>query len=151
MSSKVWCDGSKCTVNRPCSTADLAGDWGYTKTGTVFAPTGAAPFATLGILSLDASGTLTGVNTGSVGSKVSQDVLNGTFEVKADCTGTTTVEVHDQSGALLRTIGMNLVVDEDATHLRGIMTSLVLPNGVSLPTVITADARRVARKTDTAK
>jgi hypothetical protein len=128
---------------RPCYTASLAGDWGYTKTGTLYLPTGATPFATLGVLTLDHFGGLAGVNNGSVGGRVSQDVLKGTFVVNPDCTGTMTVEVYDQSGALLRTIFMATVVDEDLTHLRGILTSLVLPNGVSLPGVITADARRL--------
>lgn len=145
LDDKVTCDGSSCTVPRPCSTVRAAGVWGYTKTGTLFAPTGATPFATMGILTLEKNGTLSGVNTGSVGGRVSQDVLTGTFEVKPDCTGTTTVEVYDPAGALLRTIGMALVVDEDASHLRGLVTSLTLPNGVVLPTVITADARRVTR------
>ncbi len=126
-----------------CSNARMAGDWGYTKTGTLFLPTGATPFATMGILTLDHHGNLSGVNTGSVGGKVSEDVLRGTFDVRPDCTGTTTVEVYDQSDVLLRTIVMNLVVDEDSSHLRGIMTSLVLPNGMSLPATITADSRRV--------
>ena len=124
--------------------ARAAGDWGYTKTGTLILPTGAAPFATLGILSLGPDGSLTGVNTGSVGGKVSEDVLKGTFQMNPDCTGTTTVEVYDKAGTLLRTIGMNLVLDEGENHLRGIVTSLVLPNGVSLPSVVTADSRRVA-------
>ncbi len=134
-----------------CSTARAAGDWGYTKTGTLFLPTGATPFATLGILTLERDGTLTGTNTGSVGGRVSVDVLKGRFEIELDCTGTTTVEVYDQSGTLLRTIAMNLVVDEDSNHLRGIVTSLVLPNGVSLPSVITADAKRVFQKRHTAE
>ncbi len=128
---------------RQCSTQGMAGDWGYTKTGTLYAPTGPTAFATMGILTLNRDGNLSGVNTGSVGGKVSEDVLRGTFEVNPDCTGTTTVDVYDQAGTLLRTIHMALVVDEDLSHLRGLMTSLVLPNGVTLPTVITADSRRV--------
>ncbi|KAA0255619.1 hypothetical protein FBQ97_02930 [Acidobacteria bacterium ACD] len=151
MNEKAVCDGMSCRIGRPCSATGVAGDWGYTKTGTLFLPTGATPFATLGILSLDESGNLTGVNTGSVGGNVSADVLTGTFQVNPDCTGTATVEVHAPSGALLRTIGMSLVVDEDASHLRGIVTSLVLPSGVSLPSVITADARRVPGKPDTSR
>ncbi len=151
MGEKALCDGSTCRVGKPCSAANVAGDWGYTKTGTLFLPTGATPFATLGVLSLDESGNLAGVNTGSVGGNVSADVLVGTFQVNPDCTGTATVEVHAPSGALLRTIGMALVVDEGTTHLRGIVTSLVLPNGVSLPSVITADARRVPGKPDTSR
>jgi hypothetical protein len=129
---------------RRCSNARAAGDWGYTKTGTLFLPTGAAvPFATMGKLTLEANGTLSGVNNGSVNGSVSSDVLAGTFQIDASCTGTATVEVYDQSGNLLRTIGMALVVDDDARELRGLVTSLVLPNGVSLRSVITAQARRV--------
>lgn len=128
-----------------CSIANVAGDWGYTKTGTLFHPTaGATPFATMGILTLEKDGNLTGVNTGSVGGVVSRDVLKGTFEVNPDCTGTTNVKVHDgQTGDLLRTIDMDLVVDDDLNQLRGIMTNILLPNGMSLKTVITAEAKRL--------
>ncbi len=130
----------------PCTMKAVAGDWGYTKTGTLYTPAGVAtPFATMGILRLDSSGTLTGVNTGSVGGAVSQDLLEGTFEVNPDCTGTTTVEVKDQYGTLLRTISMALVVDDNLTQMRGLMTALVLPNGVGLRTVITAEARRLVK------
>jgi hypothetical protein len=135
----AWADGG-----RRCSNARVAGDWGYTKTGTLFLPTGAAvPFATMGKLGFDADGTLSGVNNGSVNGTVSNDVLRGTFEIYADCTGTATVEVYDQAGTLLRTIGMALVVDDNWRELRGLVTSLVLPNGASLKSVITAQARRV--------
>jgi hypothetical protein len=134
---------------RGCSNARVAGNWGYTKTGTLFLPTGAAvPFATMGILSLQANGSLSGVNAGSVNGSVSSDVLAGTFHIDADCTGTATVEVYDRSGSLLRTLGMALVVDDDARELRGLVTSLVLPNGASLRTVITAQAKRVFRDQD---
>lgn len=139
-----WADGG-----RSCSNARVAGDWGYTKTGTLFLPTGAAvPFATMGKLTLEANGTLSGVNNGSVNGAVSNDVLAGTFHIDADCTGTATVEVYDQSGSLLRTIGMALVIDDDARELRGLVTSLVLPNGTSLRSVITAQAKRVTREED---
>jgi hypothetical protein len=130
----------------PCTMKSVAGDWGYTKTGTLYTPAGVAtPFATMGVLRLDSSGTLTGVNTGSVGGAVSQDVLVGIFEVNPDCTGAMTVEVKDQNGALLRTISMALVIDDNLTQMRGLMTALVLPNGVGLRTVITAEARRVVK------
>jgi len=129
--------------HRACTTKGMAGDWGYTKTGTLYTPAGATPFATMGILTFDHSGTLTGVNTGSVGGQISNDVLTGSIEMNSDCTGTMTVEVRDQAGTLLRTIQAALVVDENRTHLRGLVTSLVLPNGVSLKSVITAEAKRV--------
>jgi hypothetical protein len=136
-----WADGGP-----RCSNARVAGDWGYTKTGTLFLPTGAAvPFATMGKLVFDADGTLSGVNNGSVNGAVSNDVLNGTFQINADCTGTATIQVYDQAGTLLRTIGMALVVDDNSTELRGLVTALVLPSGASLKSVITAQARRVFR------
>ena len=135
----AWADGG-----RRCSDARVAGDWGYTKTGTLFLPTGAAvPFATMGKLTLEADGTLSGVNTGSVNGAVSNDLLSGTFQINSDCTGTATIEVYDQAGTLLRTIGMALVVDDNWRELRGLVTSLVLPSGASLRSVITAQARRV--------
>jgi len=128
-----------------CSASRVRGAWGYTKTGTLILPTGAVPFASVGRFSLDADGSLSGTNDGSVGGHVSKDVLLGTVEVKPDCTGTMTVEVYDESGNLLRTLAMGLVFVDDAREARGIVTSLVLPNGASLPSVITADARRLAR------
>ena len=135
----AWADGG-----RRCSDARVAGDWGYTKTGTLFLPTNAAvPFATMGTLTLEADGTLSGVNTGSVNGAVSNDLLSGTFQINSDCTGTATIEVYDQAGTLLRTIGMALVVDDNWRELRGLVTSLVLPSGASLRSVITAQARRV--------
>ena len=74
-----WADGG-----RRCSNARVAGDWGYTKTGTLFLPTGAAvPFATMGKLVFDADGTLSGVNNGSVNGAVSNDVLSGTFQINS--------------------------------------------------------------------
>jgi hypothetical protein len=128
--------------HRGCTTAGVAGDWGYTKTGTLVLPTGPVPFASVGRFSLDADGTITGENHGSVGGKVSKDILTGTFEVDRDCTGVMTVEVSDESGVLLRTLEMALVFVDDRRAARGIVTSLVLPNGVSLPSIITADAKR---------
>jgi len=137
-----WADDS-----RKCSNARVAGDWGYTKTGTLFLPTGAAvPFATMGKLTLEADGTLSGVNNGSVNGSISSDVLAGTFQIDANCTGTAIVEVYDPADVLLRTISMALVVDDDARELRGLVTSLVLPSGASLRSVITAQARRVFGK-----
>jgi hypothetical protein len=135
----AWADDG-----RRCTNARVAGDWGYTKTGTLFLPTGAAvPFATMGRLTLEADGTLSGVNTGSVNGAVSNDLLSGTFQVNSDCTGTATIDVRDQSGNLLRTLAMALVVDDNWRELRGLVTSLVLPSGTSLRSVITAQARRV--------
>ncbi len=126
-----------------CSNARVAGDWGYTKTGTLFLPTGPVPFATVGMLTLEANGTMSGINNGSVGGTIARDLLSGTFAVNPDCTGTTTVGVYSEAGALLRTIEMALVYDDDARQMRGLVTRLELPNGMILKSVITAEAKRV--------
>ncbi len=126
-----------------CSNARVAGDWGYTKTGTLFLPTGPVPFATVGMFTLEANGTMSGINNGSVGGTISRDLLSGSFAVNPDCTGTTTVGVYSEAGVLLRTIDMALVFDDDARQIRGLVTRLELPNGMTLKSVITAEAKRV--------
>jgi hypothetical protein len=45
---------------RACSAAGVAGEWGYTETGTLFLPTGAVPYASVGSYTLDADGNLSG-------------------------------------------------------------------------------------------
>lgn len=129
-----------------CSNARVAGSWGYTKTGTIFLPTGAAaPFGSIGTLVLDADGYVSGTQLASVAGNVVKGELYGTFTVDPDCAGTMTVDVYDLSGNLQRTVSMSLVIDEAARELRALVTSLVLPNGTVLPSVITGEARRLIR------
>ncbi|HSP56652.1 MAG TPA: hypothetical protein VLS25_13810 [Dehalococcoidia bacterium] len=97
-----------------CSNARLAGHWGYTKTGTVFTPTGAVPFASVGRLDFDAAGNVSGTHEASVGGSVGRGTLNRTFALNSDCLGTMTIGVYDPSGNLLRTVSMSLVLDEKA-------------------------------------
>jgi hypothetical protein len=130
-------------VNPGCSNARLAGSWGYTKTGTLYLPTGAAPFASIGTLTFHADGNVSGKIDVSVGGSVGKAELIGTFDLDSDCLGTMTFDVFDPSGKLLRTVSMSLVLDDNARELRGLMTSLVLPNGLSLPSAITGIARRL--------
>lgn len=129
--------------NHPCSNALLAGTWGYTKTGTIYLPTGAALFASIGTLTFDAAGNVSGTLEASLGGTIGKSELAGTFTMNSNCSGTMAFGVYDQSGNLLRTVTMALVLDDKARELRGLMTSLVLPNGMSLPTVITGNARRL--------
>ena len=120
-----------------------AGTWGYTKTGTIYLPTGAALFASIGTLTFDAAGNVTGTLEASLGGTIGNGEVAGTFTMNSNCSGTMAFGVYDQSGNLLRTVTMALVLDDKARELRGLMTSLVLPNGMSLPTVITGNARRL--------
>src|SRR6202051_342962 len=50
-----------------CSNAGVAGEWGYTETGTVIPTTGAVPFAAVARYTLDADGNLSGTATSSSG------------------------------------------------------------------------------------
>jgi len=134
----AWADGGP-----GCSNALLAGTWGYTKTGTIYLPTGAALFASIGTLTFDAAGDVTGTLEASLGGTIGNGEVAGTFTMNSNCSGTMAFGVYDQSGNLLRTVTMALVLDDKARELRGLMTSLVLPNGMSLPTVITGNARRL--------
>jgi len=141
----LGCVTATLAQDRPfCSNSHVAGEWGYTKTGTLFLPTGAAPFGTIGTFTLDADGCVAGRQLASVAGNVGGGVLYGTFTIDPDCTGTMTVSVYDPSGNLLRTISMSVVVDDKARELRALVTSLVLPNGTSLPAVITGEARRLS-------
>jgi len=126
-----------------CSNALVAGEWGYTKTGTIYLPTGAAaPFGSTGTFVLDASGAVAGTQLASVAGSVSGGALYGTFTIEPSCTGVMTVDIYDPSGTLLRSVAMALVVDDMGRELRALVTSLVLASGTPLPAVITGEARR---------
>jgi hypothetical protein len=126
-----------------CSLKDVAGAWGYTEAGTLILPTGAVSFAAVGKVNFDAAGNVEGKQTSTLGGGLSQDIVKGTYTLEIDCTGTMTVGVYNQSEVLLRTIGLTFVLDDHANETRAVVTSLVLPNSMSLPAVITLEGRRV--------
>lgn len=129
--------------NRSCSQADVAGKWGYTYIGTIILPTGAIPAAAVGSFTLDADGNLSGTQTRNVGGGVGVETIKGTGTVNVDCTATYKVDVYDGAGNLLRTAVLAVVFVDNARELRAIFASLVLPNGASLPTVITLDGKKL--------
>jgi hypothetical protein len=134
-------------AHRACSNAGLAGAWGYTETGTVMAPTGAVSVAAVGIYTFDHAGKFSGTQNSSTGGKVSHDTKLGTYTVNADCTATLTLSVYDQSGTtLLRKSVWEIVLVENATEMRGIMTSLVvvLPAETPVPPIVTMSAKRLS-------
>ena len=130
--------------NRSCSQAGVAGKWGYTYTGTIFHPTaGAIQTASVGRFTLDAEGNISGTQTRNVGGSTGEETIKGTGTVDQDCTATYKVDVYDGAGNLLRSAVLAGVFVDDATELRAIFTSLVLPNGANLPTVITVNAKKL--------
>lgn len=127
-----------------CSNARVVGTWGYTYTGTLILPTGAVPAASVGRFTLDTAGNFSGTQASSLGGNVGQDTLKGSASVNGDCTGTLTLRIYDPSGNLLRTAVLAFVVVDNAKEIRGIFTSLVLPAGTSLPTIITANGKKLS-------
>lgn len=127
-----------------CSTASVAGTWGFTDTGTVILPTGPVPFAAVGTITGDAHGNFSGTQTTSVGGRVSKETFKGIGTVNSDCTGTASFSVYDESGTtLLRTATFSVVFVDNAKEEREIATSLVLePSGTPVPAVITGSAKK---------
>ena len=126
-----------------CSAFSPAGTWGFTHTGTIIFPTGAVPVAIVGTFTVDANGNLSGTQTGSMGGQISKTTFKGTLTMNPDCTGTMTVDVYDQSGSLLRTVVWEAVYIDQARGAFGVATSLTLPNGASLPTIMPGQAKRM--------
>jgi len=80
--------------DKGCSNATLRGSYAQSGTGVITAPPDqAGPFANVGTLFFDGSGSLTGtlvVNSNGSSSPVTE---TGTYTVNSDCTGTYTVEI----------------------------------------------------------
>jgi hypothetical protein len=113
-------------------------------TGTVITPNGPVPVMAISRSTIDAEGNVSSKQTSSTGGAISEwNTVKGTITVNPDCTGTKTVMVYDANGNLQRTVTEDLVIDDHSREIRAIVTSLVLPNGLSLPTIITITERKV--------
>ena len=122
-----------------CSVARVAGTYGVSDSGTVL---GIGPRAALGRLTLEADGKITGTVTASLNGAVSTGTVTGTYTVSPDCSGMTTFGEYDQSGNLLITATVALVWDDKMREVRLLFTSVVLPDGTSLATIVNGDARK---------
>lgn len=127
-----------------CSLATVAGNYGFTLTGTLVLPTSGVPVAGTGLATISEAGNFSGTESRSVGGGVAQETLGGTVTVNSDCTGALTAPVFE-SGQLVRTSVFSLVFDDNARELRAIQTSLVLPDGTSVPNVVTVEGRKIGR------
>ncbi len=128
-------------VNPACSLARATGTYGFTDNGTVV---GIGPRTAVGTFTLDATGNvLNGVATSSLNGTVVGEAFSGTYTVNANCTGTINVEIL-VSGTELFAVTLNIAFDNNMKELRGLFTSVVAPDGSSLPTVINLDARKFA-------
>ena len=130
-------------IRGACSAFSPAGTWGFTHTGTIIFPTGAVPVAIVGTFTVDVNGNLSGTQTGAMGGQISRTTFKGTLTMNHDCTGTMTVDVYDRSGSLLRTVVWEAVYVDQTREAFGVATSLTLPNGASLTTIMPGQAKRI--------
>ena len=126
-----------------CSPFGVAGEWGYSETGTLYLPSGPVPYVVLGKFTVDLAGNYTGQRTASVGGNISSTNLKGTITVNSDCTGTQTISLLDNSGNVTSTATKNLVFVDYAREYFGILTSVTLANGVSLNSAMTTTAKKL--------
>jgi hypothetical protein len=122
-----------------CSLSKLAGTYGLTTTGSIL---GIGPVAAVGLIKFDALGNISGSQTRSLNGEVADETFTGTATVNPDCTGTDTFSVFE-SGVLVRTSTVKIVYDDNGRSARAIFTSIVLPDGTTLQSILTADARRL--------
>jgi hypothetical protein len=124
---------------KQCSAANVAGKWGFTISGTI---PSIGPVGAVGIFTQDSSGNITGTETRSLNGDVADETLTGTATVNADCSGTDTFQVFE-SGVLVRTSVVNVIYDSNRREARAVFTSVVLPDGTSLPSILTVEANRL--------
>jgi hypothetical protein len=129
-------------LNAACNIASAAGTFGFTVTGTLYVPD-PAPVGGVGIIRFDQNGNASGSQDRSVGGAFAHELLLGKLTVHSDCTLSLLANVYDTSGNLIRTSTLPGVLVNNGQEIRVMFASVVLPNGVSLPSVLTVDAVRV--------
>jgi len=129
-------------LNAACNNASAAGTFGFTVTGTLYVPD-PAPVGAVGIIRFDQKGNATGSQDRSVGGAFAHELLLGKLTVHADCTLNLLANVYDTSGNLIRTSTLPGVLVNNGQEIRVMFASVVLPNGASLPSVLTVDAVRL--------
>jgi hypothetical protein len=130
-----------------CSNAKAAGNWGLTLTGTLLLPTGPVPGAAVGRVRIDADGNVSGTEARNVGGGFANETLTGSLTVNSDCTATLTVNIYE-SGVLVRTSVLAAVFVDDSNKVRMVQESLTLPDGTTIPVVITVEGIRLFPEDD---
>ena len=116
-----------------CALSDVAGKYGYTSSGTIVNPA-IGPFTAVGRVTFTDTGTFSGAQTTSIAGNFFDEIIQGTFSVNPDCTGTATVYVYHGT-TLARTSRINLVWDNHEKEAR----AMFLTPG----TAITITARKM--------
>ena len=103
---------------RGCSLTDVAGEYGYTSSGTIVTPP-VGPFSAIGHVTFTRTGTFSGAQTTSIAGNFFDETVSGTYTVNSDCTGTAIVNVYHGT-TLARTTNLNLVFDDNHSEVRAI-------------------------------
>jgi hypothetical protein len=130
-------------LHAACSGATAAGTFGFTTTGTLILPTGPAPVAAVGLVTFDLNGNATGSQDRSVGGAFAHETITGTIAVNRDCTIIVVATVYDNSGTVVRTSTIPGVLVDNGKHIRGIFETVLLPNGINLPSILTIEGNRI--------
>ena len=93
-----------------CTEKDFTGSYGFSQLGSLagFAPT-PVPAAAVGVFSLDGKGNVSGSEVVSVGGQFIRSTFVGTYEVRANCTGTASWTAVFSNGAPPQTQSAELV------------------------------------------
>lgn len=83
--------------------------------------------------------------TRNVGGGFANETLTGSWTVNSDCTATLTVYIYE-SGVLVRTSVLAGVFVDNSSKIRAVQESLALPDGTTIPVVITVEGIRLFPK-----
>jgi hypothetical protein len=96
----------------------------------------------MGVLAVDGNGNLlNGVAASSLNGIIASETFSGTYTVNLDCSGTVDVKIYSGGTELFEVTGFT-AFDDDMKEMRGVFTSIVTPDGTSLPSVISLQARK---------
>jgi hypothetical protein len=125
-----------------CSLETVAGNWGFTLTGSAILPTGPVLVAAVGAITVDDQGNLSGTEARSVGGGYADETVTGTWTVNSNCTGTLNAKIYE-SGQLVRISVTSIVFDDNSKQFRMVQKSLTLPDGTTeLPVIITLEGKK---------
>jgi hypothetical protein len=122
-----------------CSLARSAGSWSLTDNGTII---GIGSRVAVGVFKFDGRGNLQdGVATSSLNGTIASETFSGTYTVNPDCSGTFDVKIYSGDTELFELTAF-MAFDDHMREMRAVFTSVVAPNGTSLQSVVSLQARK---------
>jgi hypothetical protein len=122
-----------------CSLARSAGRWSLTDNGTII---GLGSRVAVGVFKLDGRGNLQdGVATSSLNGTIASETFSGTYTVNPDCSGTFDVKIYSGDTELFELTAF-MAFDDHMREMRAVFTSVLAPNGTSLQSVVSLQARK---------